>query len=412
MNSGYLSGRGLEFCRGCGSEKIISVLDLGNQPVANDLGRFESEVKPEYPLELSSCMNCGLGQIGEVLLPSQIFGDYPYLSSMSTNWLAHSQSFAISSTKNLDLDSSNWVLEIASNDGYLLEYFNELGVKTLGIEPAENVANLAREKGVETLSNFFGKKIAQEIKSERGYPKLVVANNVMAHVPDLEDFLSGLSEICGKSTLISVENPTMLNLINLGQFDTIYHEHFSYLSVHAVNIIVQKYGLELIGVDKLNTHGGSNRYWIGKSGFHKPAQDLKSMIELELMYGLMNEESHKKFRREVKQTIDGFYDWLDLNQNKRIIGYGAAAKGATFLNAAHVKKNQIEAVLDASFEKQNKFMPGSQIKILAPSKIEELEPNDILVLPWNIVTEVKSWVNTKLGNTVNVWTAVPVMRKH
>lgn len=392
---------------------MTSVLDLGFQPVANELALSVKDRKPKFPLELFSCLVCGLGQIGEPLLPENIFVDYPYLSSMSDYWLQHSKFFALTQTQNLALNSKNWVLEIASNDGYLLTEFNKLGVKTLGIEPAGNVAEIAIKKGVNTKVAFFGSKLATQLKNEFGFPKLIVANNVMAHVPDLMDFVLGLSIISGDHTLISVENPTMLNLIDGGQFDTIYHEHFSYLSSHAVKEIVNPYSLDLIDVEKLPTHGGSNRYWLGKSGKHPIKSTVANEISRELNLGLLSPESHSRFKHLVEETISAFRQWLNINSRSKIIAYGAAAKGATFLNSANVSNQEIIAVLDASPEKQGKFMPGSGIPILPPEKILELQPEHVLILPWNIASELRERVlSYQLDQSPSIWTAIPNMKKH
>lgn len=408
----YSTKRGSGFCRGCGSTSINSVLNLGLQPIANELAKSLEDQKTKFPLELFSCMECGLGQVGEVLLPEEIFVDYPYLSSMSTAWLTHSKNYAETQTKDLNLNADNWVLEIASNDGYLLGEFNKLKVRTLGVEPAGNVAEIAREKGIETISKFFGLELATNIKKDFGTPKLIVANNVMAHVPDLNDFVSGFAKLCGDETLISVENPTMLNLIKDGQFDTIYHEHFSYLSAHAVQRIVQNFGLELIKVDKLKTHGGSNRYWIAKKGLFEVDPNLTQVISEELNNGLLDKNKHKIFRDNAQRTIEDFRLWVETNSSRKIIGYGAAAKGATLLNSANVSNNEIVAILDASPEKQNKYLPGCQIPIFQPDEIRALKPDDVLVLPWNIVDEITGIVLSHEINKPKIWTAVPKMKLH
>ena len=412
MVSEYLTSRGIEVCRGCNSNNLISVLDLGQQPVANSLSVSQDELPKAYPLELMSCLTCGLGQVGELLVPGDIFNDYPYLSSMSTTWINHAQNFANEQSEFISTESSSFVLEIASNDGYLLKEFNKLGIRTIGVEPAENVAEIARGFGVETICAFFGSALATKIKVELGYPKLIVANNVMAHVPDLQDFIAGLALLCGPETLISIENPTMLNIIKDGQFDTIYHEHYSYLSAHAVSQIVRNFGLELFKVEKLTTHGGSNRYWISRTGAQSVDENLKAIILQELSDGLINPVKHNSFRNSVRNTMDEFKAWLSSHRSDRIIGYGASAKGTTFFNYANVNPSQISAVVDASHEKQNKFIPGAQIPIYSPDSIPELSPDHILVTPWNIIDEINSWIVSNFDANYGIWTAVPNMKRH
>ena len=406
----YLNTRGVEICRGCNGDNLVLLLDLATQPLANYLPRSSKEVAKQYPLALFICKDCGLGQIGESVSPDEIFSDYPYLSSMSSYWLDHASKFATDQIEKLTFENSDWVLEIASNDGYLLKFFKDANIDVLGIEPAENVAEIAIAKGVETISKFFGLSTAKELSKLKSSPRLIVANNVFAHVPDMQDFLAGIAHLCDDNTRVSIENPSFINLLTLGQFDTIYHEHFSYLTAYSVSKIAKLFGLDLYDVEQLETHGGSNRYWLAKSGIENVSDNVHNTIRIELERGLLSEQTHKNFRGAFNETISGLNSWLEKNASSRIFAYGAAAKGNTLLNAAGVNKDQILAVFDASPEKQGRFLPGSKIPILDPEELAELVPSDLLILPWNISKEVTEIARQASPNTA-CWIAVPTMTR-
>jgi hypothetical protein len=405
-----LTPRGTSTCRGCGSQELESILDLGSQPLANELPAAAGQDGGRFPLHLRLCGQCGLGQVGEYVLPERIFGDYPYLSSMSTSWLEHARAYAESQARRLLGDDDGWVLEVASNDGYLLAEFQQLDVSTLGIEPARNVAALAQQRGVETVSEFFGEDLAARIRQQRGAPRLVVANNVMAHVPDLEDFVKGFATLCDDRTRISVENPTLLNLLQLGQFDTIYHEHFSYLSAYSVSRIAARHGLALVDVEPLPTHGGSNRYWLARDGATQVRPRVDRAIGAEAAGGLLSEELHARFAREARATIEGLRAWVDDrgSAGRRVVAYGAAAKGNTLLNAAGIDASVIRTAVDASPEKQGRFLPGSGIPIVAPDRLPDLAADDILLLPWNLRDEVSALV-ARVCPGATLWIAIPRM---
>ena len=411
MADGFeMEQRGTSTCRGCGADGLVSVLDLGVQPLANELPASPTGASARFPLHLRICMVCGLGQVGEYVLPERIFGDYPYLSSMSSSWMRHARAFARAQTDRLGLTADSWVLEVASNDGYLLNEFQGLGIGILGVEPARNVAAIAQAKGVETIAEFFGVATARRIREQRGSPRLVVANNVMAHVPDLEDFLGGLRAVADERTLISVENPTLLNLLRLGQFDTIYHEHFSYLSAHSVDRIAALNGLELVDVEKLQTHGGSNRYWLALKGALPAQPAVGHAIQEELDGGLLSRELHEDFASRSRATITGLQAWLGdrRTMGRRVVAYGAAAKGNTLLNAADVDDSVILAAVDASPEKQGRYLPGSGIPILAPEVLAALRPDDVLLLPWNLRDEIATFIG-EVCPTSTLWVALPTM---
>ena len=258
----FIEGRGSDFCRGCLGGNLFSALDLGSLPIANELLLTEHGEIEKYPLHLKVCAECGLGQVADVVTPERIFRDYRYLSSMSSTFLQHASDYVTQKVQEGIFLPGDWVLEIASNDGYLLKNFLPFGILAIGVEPAENVAEISRSLGVETISEFFSSQLANELLAKHGYPKLIIANNVMAHVPDLVDFIKGLAILCGPDTQISVENPSLSNILVGMQFDTIYHEHYSYLSASSVARLGKMYGLNLFKVEQLSIHGGSNRYWL------------------------------------------------------------------------------------------------------------------------------------------------------
>jgi hypothetical protein len=408
-----LSDRGTRVCRGCGSDGLTSVLDLGDQPLANEMALSQATPDPRFPLHLRVCASCGLGQVGEYVLPERIFGaEYPYLSSVSSSWVAHAGQYATSMVDGLGLTQGDLVVEVASNDGYLLEQMQRLGMNVLGVEPAHGVADIARAKGVPTVSEFFGLGVAERLVAEHGRPRLVAANNVMAHVPDLHDFVQGLAHLCDQDTVITVENPSFLNLLHEVQFDTIYHEHFSYLTAHAVAKSVEPFGLELVRVESLTTHGGSNRYWLTLTGARAVDDSVKATIDEELSSGLLDERVWRTFAERSRAAIDGLRAWLDEQHaaDRTVAGYGAAAKGNTLMNAAAVAADDLVVVVDGSEAKQGKFLPGSHVPVAAPPALTEHSADDVLILPWNIASEIGELVKT-LSPTATCWIAVPSMQR-
>jgi hypothetical protein len=407
-----LSPRGTLSCRACGHGHLASVLDLGVQPLANELLPEADTPDAPFPLHLRICPACGLGQVGEFVLPERLFGDYPYLSSVSQSWLAHARRYAAEMDAELGLASGGGsVVEVASNDGYLLREFQALGVDVLGVEPAANVAELARSRGVDTLTAFFGRETAHRVVAERGHPRLVAANNVMAHVPDLDDFVGGFAELCDDTTVVTVENPSFVTLLNETQFDTIYHEHYSYLSAHAVGRLVEQHGLELVDVTGMPTHGGSYRYTIVRAGTRAALPSVAEAVERELGSGLLKEATWWAFADRSRATMSGLQTWLAERAaaGDRVAAYGAAAKGNTLLNAAGTRVGDILAVADGSPEKQGKFLPGSRIPVVAPESLPATGADDILVLPWNIAPEIGALVRRLLPEG-RAWIAVPTMK--
>jgi hypothetical protein len=312
----------------------------------------------------------------------------------------------------LELDAQDLVVEIASNDGYLLIPFQRRGTRVLGVEPAANVAAIALDHGIPTISEFFGVELAERLVAEHGHPKLVVANNVLAHVPDLQDFVGGLSALAGPETVITVENPSFLTLLVHGLFDTIYHEHFSYLTAHSVQAVAERHGLDLFDVEELATHGGSNRYFLCRAGERPTGARVAHLLDVERSSGLFDAALHRRFAAGAHETIEGLRSWLDEQRSMgaSVCGYGAAAKGNTLLNAAGATRTDLVAVADASKEKQGRYLPGTDIPVIAPPALSALRPDVILVLPWNLERELLPLL-ADLVPGCPVWVGVPSMRK-
>ncbi len=414
LSKPYIEGRGRDFCRGCLGNKLFSALDLGDLPIANELLQFQNSDLDKFPLHLRICDECGLGQVADVVTPERIFRDYRYLSSMSTTFLQHAADFVKKCVEERLIVRSDWVLEIASNDGYLLKNFVPFGISAVGIEPARNVAEISRGLGIETISEFFSSNLASRILEERGFPKLIIANNVLAHVPDLIDFVRGLRILTGPETILSIENPSLGNILIGMQFDSIYHEHYSYLSASSMEKISRSNGLHLYKVEELSTHGGSNRYWLK----HLDAASLTDasvhdMINNETEKGLFSQHEWANYVEQIKVIMADFLAWLKLsNKNgKRVFGYGAAAKASTLLNSIDVGPELVKAIADVSVEKQGRFMPSHGIRIVSPQELFESNPTDIVIFPWNIQNEITDYLRANCGSQVRLWCAIPKMRR-
>lgn len=406
-----ISSRGTSECRICGPQKLVSVLDLGAQPLPSEYGRTADEVLDTFPLHMRICQRCGLGQLGEYVLPERIFhGAYPYLSSASTTWVEHAKRFASSMKDSMGLNEQSLVIELASNDGYLLSAFQKLSVPVLGVEPAENVATIARNAGVPTITEFFGASSAENILARHGYPRLIVANNVFAHIPDMHDFMEGMSILANDSTVITIENPSFTVLLKKTFFDTIYHEHYSYLTAHSVMAVAQAHGLDLVHVDQLMTHGGSNRYWLSRS--RTPDETVSATLEAEKQAGLFDPTEWNAFANRARTAIEGLRVWLSERKQAGdvVVGYGAAHKGNTFLNAVGEMAKYLAYVVDASHEKQGKYLPGSQVPVIEPEQLASGQPSDVLILPWNIAPELAERIR-QLTPSARIWIAQPMMRQ-
>jgi 2-polyprenyl-3-methyl-5-hydroxy-6-metoxy-1,4-benzoquinol methylase len=380
-------------CRFCGASVDAVFADLGMSPLANSYLPPErvNGMEPFYPLRALVCGNCFLVQLEEFETPARIFSDYAYFSSYSSSWLEHSRHYAEQMVARLGLDGDSHVVEIASNDGYLLQFFHDRQIPVLGIEPAANVAKVALQKGIPTLVEFFGRETANSLAGESA-ADLLVGNNVLAHVPDLNDFVAGMKILLKPGGVITMEFPHLMRLIEDNQWDTIYHEHFSYFSFLTVGRVFEAHGLRLFDVEELPTHGGSLRVY----GCHEgdPAKvESEAAAELrqrERAAGYEQLETYLGYGRRVeadKRQILGFL--IDLKQQGlRVVGYGAPAKGNTLLNYCGVRRDFIDYTCDLNPHKQGHFLPGSHIPIRSPEAILEDRPDVVLILPWNLKDEI------------------------
>jgi C-methyltransferase C-terminal domain/Methyltransferase domain/Putative zinc binding domain len=400
-------------CRGCGASTFEVVLDLGQSPISNSLLASPNEFLNEASFELCVlvCLECGFCQLSEELSRELHFNeDYVYFSSFSTFWLEHCKRHATSMHSKLHLKSDDLVIEIASNDGYMLNIFKNLGVQVLGIEPSANVAEKAQSLGIPTLVNFFGKDVAQKLAFEGVRPKLIVANNVLAHVPDINDFISGLGILLTEDSLATIEFPHLTELLKENQFDTIYHEHYSYLSVTALLPIFRRNHLEIIDVEKIESHGGSLRLHIVKTGENvQPNLSVQEILQEESLYDPRNIDVRRKFQDNVKNILSDFSKIVReaKSKGKIIVGYGAAAKGNTLLNASEINFEVMDYIVDENPAKQGKFSPGTHIPIHAPSKIQSDNVDMIIILPWNLTHEISKIIRSKFDSRIEILRAVP-----
>jgi SAM-dependent methyltransferase len=381
-------------CRFCGTPLTETFADLGLSPLSNafisaaNAGRME----PHYPLHVFVCGDCRLVQLDEFESPEHIFQDYLYFSSFSESWLRHAETYVEHVMERFALDHTSRVAEIASNDGYLLQYFVQRGLNVLGIEPAANVAKVAVEKGVATEVAFFGAETANRLKDSGFSPDLIVANNVMAHVPDLNDFVRGFRNFLAPRGVLTVEFPHLLRLIDENQYDTIYHEHFSYFSLLVADRLMNHHDLRLFDVQELSTHGGSLRIFAchADNPNHPRMPSVDKILTQERAAGLADLDVYRRFGQQV---IDSKCDILEFclrarKENKRIAGYGAPAKGNTLLNYCGIGPEFIEYTVDRSPHKQGLLLPGSRIPIYEPEQIMRTKPDYVFILPWNLKDEI------------------------
>jgi 2-polyprenyl-3-methyl-5-hydroxy-6-metoxy-1,4-benzoquinol methylase len=363
-------------------------------PFANSYIKPEdlNQVEPFYPLHVYVCETCYLVQLPEFQTPEQIFSDYAYYSSYSETWLKHAKAYVEHMIGRFRFDSRSQVVEIASNDGYLLQYFKEKGVPVLGVEPAKNVAKVAEAAGIPTIMKFFGVQTATELAAEGKKADLLLGNNVLAHVPDLNDFVMGMKIILKQQGIITMEFPHLLNLMKQNQFDTIYHEHFSYFSLITVEKVFSKHSLVIFDVEELPTHGGSLRIYARhlEDKTKSITQPVKELRKRELQEGLTRIETYASFSKKMQETKRKVLDFLiqAKREGKSIVGYGAPAKGNTILNYCGIRSDFIDYTIDRSPYKQNHFLPGTHIPIYNPDKIKETEPDYLLILPWNLKDEI------------------------
>ncbi len=382
-------------CRFCRTPLQHTFCDLGMSPISNSYLRQEQlqHMEPFYPLHAQVCSACYLVQLQECESPDHIFNDeYAYFSSYSQSWLDHAKRYTEKMIQRFNLDTSSQVVEIASNDGYLLQYFVEAGLPVLGVEPSANVAQVAQDKGISSLVKFFGVKTAQELVADEKQADLLLGNNVLAHVPDLNDFVAGLNIALKPHGVITMEFPHLLRQIQNNQFDTIYHEHFSYLSLISVEKVFAHHGLDLFDVEELPTHGGSLRIYAKhtEDQTKEISNTVDSIRELEVSMGLKRMETYEAFYADVVETKVKLLEFLiqAKQTGKRVAGYGAPAKGNTLLNYCGVGPEFIDFTVDLSPHKQGKYLPGTHIPIHAPDQIMQEKPDYVLILPWNLKDEI------------------------
>lgn len=381
-------------CRFCHQELSRTFVDLGSTPLANSYLREERDIAAEksYPLHARVCENCFLVQVEDVVPAEDIFSDYAYFSSFSSSWVEHAKAYSEKLIKKLGLGKDSLVAEIASNDGYLLKHFVAKDIPVLGIEPAANVAKAAEKVGVKTEVAFFGVETATRLAKSGLQADLMAANNVMAHVPDINDFIGGVPILLGEEGVFTIEFPHLLNLIEKVQFDTIYHEHYSYLSLLTVEKILGAHGLRVFDVEELPTHGGSLRVFACHKSAPKYAETagLTAVREKETSAGLGTIAAYQNFTPRVEKVRNDLLAFLKTAkaEGQKVAGYGAAAKGNTLLNYCGIGPELIDFVVDRNPEKQGTLLPGSHIPVFAPDKIANEKPDYVLILPWNLADEI------------------------
>lgn len=381
-------------CRFCQHTLTYSFADLGMSPLSNAYLTVEQtdKMEPFYPLHAHVCEACFLVQLEEFESPGKIFSEYAYFSSYSDTWLRHARDYSEQVTKRFGLSRSSLVVEIASNDGYLLQYFKRAGFPVLGIEPAENVARVAQEAGIPTRTEFFGTQLATRLVAEGRHADLLIGNNVLAHVPDLNDFVAGMKILLKQNGRMTLEFPHLLRMMEQNQFDTIYHEHFSYFSFITAEKVLGRYGLKVFDVQEIATHGGSLRLYVchAEDKSHPVTTSPDRLRERESMFGLTDLAAYASFSEQVRETKRALLTFVIEAKRKgqSIVGYGAPAKGNTLLNYCGIGTDFLDYTVDRNPHKQGRFLPGTHIPIYAPEKIIETKPCYVLILPWNLKDEI------------------------
>ena len=381
-------------CRFCGQNLSETFVDLGMSPLCQTHieTRQLNSMEPFYPLHVYVCTKCFLVQLPEHVAPPAIFEEYAYFSSYSDTWLAHAKNYVGMVSERFGLNQQSLVVELASNDGYLLQYFVERGVPVLGIEPAKNVAKVAIQKGIRTISEFFGRNLARKVADDNGRADLILGNNVLAHVPDINDFVGGMKILLKPGGVVTMEFPHLVRLIEENQFDTIYHEHFSYLSFTTVEQIFAAHGLTLFDVEELPTHGGSLRIYgrHTEDGTKPVTPNVVGLKQREAAWGIRTMTPYRAFDEKVKATKRRILRFLiEARQaGKTVAGYGAPGKGNTLLNYCGIRTDFLEFTVDRNPYKQGKFTPGTHIPICPPERIREFKPDYLLILPWNLKDEI------------------------
>jgi hypothetical protein len=384
----------LPSCRFCAAPMRHTFVDLGMSPLCESYVPAErlGAMEPFYPLHARICERCLLVQLEEFVAPEEIFTEYAYFSSYSDSWVGHARAYVEMAVKRFGLGPDSLVVELASNDGYLLQHVVERGIPALGIEPAANVAVAAREKGIETVVEFFGRELAARLVAEGRRADLLTANNVMAHVPDLNDFVGGMKPLLAPQGVVTIEVPHLLRLVEDNQFDTIYHEHFSYFSLLTARKVLSAHGLEIFDVDELRTHGGSLRLYAQRrsTGRRPVCPGVEALLERERALGFDTVEGQRGFSARVEETKWRLLEFLIecRREGKRVAGYGAPGKGNTLLNYCGIRTDLLEFTVDRNPYKQGQFLPGTHIPIRYPEVLEQARPDFILVLPWNLKEEI------------------------
>jgi hypothetical protein len=389
-----ISERPVHQCRFCGAPLTQTLVDLGMSPLCESFLRADQldDMEPFYPLHAEVCGECFLVQVPEYVQPDGIFTEYAYFSSYSDSWLRHAETYVDAITERLGLDESSFVVELASNDGYLLQYFLGRGPKVLGIEPAANVAEVAVAKGVPTMVDFFGRRLATTLREQEGAADLIAGNNVLAQVPDLNDFVGGMSILLAPTGVITLEFPHLLRLMAENQFDTIYHEHFSYFSVVTCERIFAAHDLTLFDVEELPSHGGSLRIYVRHAADQtKPVTDrVHDLRTREQEAGLEDLAAYGLFTEQVERTKRSLLRFLveARESGKQVVGYGAPGKGNTLLNYCGIRTDLLAYTVDRNPYKHGRFTPGTHIPIHPPERIAETRPDYVLILPWNLRKEI------------------------
>lgn len=387
------------YCLNCDNKLKHTFADLGTSPLCEEF------IKPEeinsgqqfYPLHAYVCDECFLVQVGEYVSPEEIYSDYRYFSSYSDSWLKHAWNYADMMVENFGINSDSFVVEIASNDGYLLQFFQDKNIPILGIEPSENVARAAINKGIPTEKLFFGKHTAEALHHKYRPADLILGNNVLAHVPEINDFIEGLTVMLKEDGIMTFEFPHLLQLVENNQFDTIYHEHFFYFSLVTVQSIFQQHGLKIFDVQELDTHGGSIRIFVTRysNKDYEVSSNVDRIVALEKEKGFLNIDFYQLFDENIQQTKNDLLNLLiDLKKRgNTIAGYGAPGKGNTLLNYCGIRRDFIDFTVDRNPNKQGCLLPGSLIPVFHPDKLREAKPDYVFILPWNLKNEIMEQIN-------------------
>ncbi|OUR98795.1 SAM-dependent methyltransferase [Halobacteriovorax marinus] len=402
-------------CRNCKNTLKHKFADLESSPPSNSFISEEglNEVEHYYPLKIFVCEKCFLVQVDEYKKTETIFDDsYAYFSSFSKSWLEHAKKYSYEIKDYLDLNSESMVIEVASNDGYLLKNFKDMGIPCLGVEPTKNTAKVSMQKGIETICEFFGEELGKYLVNQNKQADLIIGNNVLAHVPDIHDFVQGFTETLKPEGIVTLEFPYLVNLIKLNQFDTIYHEHFSYLSITAIKDVFGKHDLEIFKIDELDTHGGSLRVYVKRVESKRAiTPSVGKILDLEKEVGIDKIEFYENFQEKCDTIKLELLEFLisKKKEGAKVAAYGAAAKGNTLLNYCGVKKDLLSFVVDASPYKQGKYLPGSRIPVVNMDVLLKEKPDYIIILPWNLKTEITALLKEKCDWNYKLVVPIPAL---